>query len=113
MELRITFDKRPEVLREEMGLRVNFPTDPALMGEGKDEAVLSIPERALVEADSGHAVWALKSGRMRRVDVEVERRENGRAFLGAKGGLRPGDEVLAEPWPGIEDGSEYLGLGAK
>ena len=104
VEVRVVFLERDERLRPEMGARVLFAEDesaPAAPAE-TSEAVLVVPNDAVVRVDGSDQVFVLERDtvRLRRVALGEER--GGRRVVAS--GLAEGESVVVAPPASLKDG---------
>ncbi len=78
-----------------------------ILWQGED--VLQIPESALFETDTGHAVFVAADGIARRRAVSVG--HLGGLAVEITEGLAPGDRVILQPGNAIEDGARIAPFG--
>lgn len=71
--------------------------------------VLSVPSSAMVPVTGGSAVYVIRGGKARLVNVETGKKSGGRVEITA--GLAEGDVVVADPYEDdVKDGSRITGL---
>ncbi len=73
------------------------------------EQVLSVPSSAMVPVTGGSAVYVMRSGKARLVNVETGKKSGGRVEITA--GLEEGDVVVADPYEDdVKDGRRIVGV---
>ncbi len=104
VEVRIVFLERDERLRPEMGARVVFleSAEGAAQPAANSEAVILVPQEALVRIDGADQVFVLErdTARLRRVTLGEDRA--GRRVVSQ--GLSDGETILLGPPPTLRDG---------
>jgi RND family efflux transporter MFP subunit len=104
VEVRIVFLERDERLRPEMGARVVFLEDAAAAAKpaGETEAVILVPQEALVRIDGADQVFVLErdTARLRRVTLGEDRA--GRRVVSQ--GLSDGETIVLAPPATLKDG---------
>lgn len=105
VEVRIIVDEgQRERLRPEYGVRVIFrdaETGGPVEASLSTEKQIVIPENAIVEIDGSPTAFVLERDTVRATPLTIGERKNGRATIEA--GLRPGQRIVAEPPPSLQD----------
>ena len=109
VEVRVTFERRDERLRPEMGVRVVFldeeppPAGSDTSSDAGAQAVRLVDPDAVTERGGEVVVFVVKNRVVERRPVELGDTISGRRVV--RSGLEPGEEVVLEPGPRLDAGS--------
>lgn len=101
IELRVTFDERPDDLRAEMAARVVFVGEEEAAAP-TEEPYVTVPLRAVTQRDGGDGVFVLAGGNARFVPVTLSRTVGDRRVV--EKGLAGGETVILDPGAELRDG---------
>ena len=99
------------IVKPEMSAKVTFLAANQAQGQGtKTPALVIVPKKAIVNDGSASAVWVVRDGTARRVQI-VTGRELQDGVEVARG-LEGGEQIIVDPSPNLQDGSRVTIGGA-
>ena len=105
VEIRVTFEERPQVLRPEMGARVVFLNDDGSDANAPKKVL--VPSAAIVKKNGKPMVWVVQNGVLSMRPVTTG------GILGSKteieSGLEAGEKIVNRPTSNLQVGKRFSG----
>ncbi|MFT7617032.1 MAG: RND family efflux transporter MFP subunit [Planctomycetota bacterium] len=103
VEIRIVFDKRPQILRPEMGTRVVFLEENTSTENAKKK--ISIPRTCVVRQSGNTFVWIVRNKVLVKTKVVLADGTGSNSIVNE--GLESGDQVVDRPRSSFKDGMNF------
>ncbi len=104
VKVRIAFQQLDDRILPDMGVRVRFLEEQLPAQSAQTDVVALIPTGAVVSIDGKDLVWIVSNGKLERRAIRLGEPKG--KLTEVLAGLSPGQRVVTQPSPQLEDGAE-------